>query len=137
MRRNIWLWGSLIGISALLPGKILADTYHPGFWQPKARVSPGKLVEVDIVNKSNLVLQYGFSQASSIYSLGVGKTVKTFKVSLPTSMLINPATNDLAALKFTVKANKNLVVVVVTRESNGSPGDHAVNVNATGGVYIY
>lgn len=122
-----------------------ATTYQPGFWQPAARVKVDRPIAVEIVNKTDIAIDFNSTtdQASPQVQIepGQSETVKDF--ALPMYLLINPAPSSDSpdfVLKYDVEvdeATNRAIVSVRKLDSEGNPGSRALNIHETGAIYIY
>lgn len=111
-----------------------ASTYNPGPWQPVARVNPQEPVGLTLVNESGVVLEYGLTTGGTA-NLATGNSVNYANLPLDSFLLINP-TNVGLSLDYDVDVVDNVVTVTV-RPSGAQAGLRTVNVQSTGGIFIY
>jgi hypothetical protein len=126
-----------------------ANTYHPGFWQPVARVNVRKPIVFKLINETSIPLEYDTPSSELAppppKSLGVGETAEIKDLPLPANLLIY-ASNTIAAteetstisLKFEIAVDKNNVAVVRIRQiSDDTTGNGSINLQKTGAIYVY
>jgi hypothetical protein len=106
-------------------------------WQPVARITPGKPYQVQIINKTGIVLEYS-STTNEFPPRKLAPSATTTVNQLPASvyLLISPL-NPRFNLKYTVSTRNNLVTVTVTQLPESSPGNTTVNIQETGGIFVY
>ncbi|GAA6617077.1 hypothetical protein [Scytonema sp. NUACC26] len=113
-----------------------ASTYNPGNWQPVARVaSPKAPIELQLVNKTGLTLEYGLTDLGFTGKLPPGSSTVRKGVILPDFLLIN-AMEPLVRLNYDVTVNGNIVTVAIRQAGSGA-GDTTINLQQTGGIYVY
>jgi len=113
----------------------LPRTFHLGFWQPTARVNPDQPLQLEVINETNLPLQYGLT-TDSPEQIFPGSSAVMNSVSLPADVLIYPSVPELN-LKYDVTAIDNIVLVKVRQVASDAPGDGSLVINRTGAIYIY
>ncbi|MBD2526891.1 hypothetical protein [Nostoc sp. FACHB-133] len=113
----------------------LARTFHAGFWQPVARVNPHKPLQVEVINQTNIPLQYGLT-TDSAKTLLPGNVTNISYISVPTDVLIYPSQQE-ASLKYKVNKVGNTTIVKVRQVASDTPGDGSLAINRTGAVYVY
>ncbi|MEX0271701.1 hypothetical protein AB3R30_21495 [Leptolyngbyaceae cyanobacterium UHCC 1019] len=121
----------LPAISAPVPTMTVAA------WQPIARINPTKPFQVQIINKTRLGLEY--SSTTNEFpprKLAANATTTLKQLSAPIYLLISPLDGRFN-LKYTVSTRDNLVVVTVTQLPDSNPGNTTVNVQETGGIFVY
>lgn len=110
-----------------------AETFHPGFWQPVARVNPDRPVKLVVVNESNLPLEYGLTTGAT-YSAGPESEEVLNSISAPASVLIySPAANS--SLRYNVSSNNNTVWVRVRASGRDMPGNDSLDIARSGAIY--
>ncbi len=106
-------------------------------WQPVARIAPTKPFQVQIINKTGIELEY--SSTTNEFSprrLAPSVTTTVKQLSTPVYLLINPL-DARFNLKYTVSTRNNLVTVIVTQSSESRTGYSTVNIQETGGIFVY
>ena len=117
-----------------------ARTYHPGYWQPIARINPKNPVTVVLNNQTQSSLKYNFLDGRADSDLPVGATQQLKNVSLPVNIAIydpsaQAATTEVDGLRYeTAIANNVLTVTVMPAQSTGY---HVLNIARNGGIYKY
>ncbi|MDF5719308.1 MAG: hypothetical protein PUP91_02210 [Rhizonema sp. PD37] len=117
-----------------------ASTYHPGYWQPIARINPKQPVTVVLNNQTKSSLKYNFLDGRADSDLAVGATQQLKNVSLPVNIAIydpsaEAATREVDGLRYeTAIANNVLTVTVMPAQSTGY---HVLNIARNGGIYKY
>lgn len=120
-----------------------AKTYQPGFWQPIARVNTNRPVEINIINETDINIEYDLTANEDIapQSILPGDTAIIRKFPIPAYFLINPKSSStdtsLFNLQFNVSATNNIVKVRIDKVSQETPGDSTLNLHKTGGIYVY
>jgi hypothetical protein len=113
-----------------------ASTYNPGDWQPVGRVaSPKAPIELQLVNKTGLMLEYGLTDLGFTGKLPPRSSTIRKGVILPDFLLIN-ALEPLVRLNYDVTVNGNVVTVTIRQAGSGA-GDTTINLQQTGGIYVY
>lgn len=123
-----------------------ASTYQPGPWQPVARVDVNRPVEIQIINQTQIPLEYDLTAniTPSAQQIMVGETTTLNNVSMPIYLLIyrsskaSPAVPGSLNLKYDVSVNdNNTVTITVTQVDENTPGYSTFNLNKQGAIYIY
>jgi hypothetical protein len=113
-----------------------AATYSPGDWQPVARVaSPKAPIEIQLINQTGLTLEYGLTDLGFTGKLPPRSSTVRKGVILPDFLLIN-AMEPLVRLNYNVTVNGNIVTVAIRQAGSGA-GDTTINLQQTGGIYVY
>ena len=106
-------------------------------WQPVARIDPNKPFQVQIINKTGTGLEYSSTTNEfSPRTLASGATTRVSQLPTPVYLLIN-SLDSRFNLKYTVSTRNNLVTVTVTQLAESNPGYSTVNIQTTGGIFIY
>ncbi|BAY28043.1 hypothetical protein NIES2100_78720 [Calothrix sp. NIES-2100] len=113
----------------------VARTFHPGFWQPVARINPHKPLEVEVINQTNIPLQYSLT-TDTAKTLLPGNMTNISYISAPTDVLIYPSRQE-ASLKYDVTKAGNTTIVKVRQIASDTPGDGSIAINRNGAVYVY
>ncbi len=126
-----------------------AETYQPGYWQPVDRFDVKRSVQVQLINNTNIPLEYDLTDLESInpQSLKAGETgtLKNFGdsayiVVYPT-ISVDP--NDPLTLRFKVKVEEDNQIMVTIKKGEISQNDptflghRAINLQKNGGIYLY
>lgn len=141
MRKSIAI-AALLAI--VLPGaaSIQANAVPPGnmvtaAWQPVARINPQKSYKVQIVNQSGVPLEYASTTNEfAPRSLKPGAMGTLTQLPLPVYLLISPVDPSFV-VKCQVSASQNVVTVTVRQLSQGQAGNSTVNIQETGGIFVY
>ncbi|MGC9528555.1 MAG: hypothetical protein ACP5D7_23735, partial [Limnospira sp.] len=91
-------------------------------------------VGLTLVNESGVVLEYGLTTGGTA-SLATGNSINYPNLPLDSYLLINPINAGLS-LDYDVDVDNNLVTVTVL-PSGAQAGLRTVNVQSTGGIFIY
>ncbi|WP_315791316.1 hypothetical protein [Fischerella sp. JS2] len=116
-----------------------AKTYHPGFWQPVARLNNiERFVKVDIINTTKTPLQYSLSSGDALNTvIPVGGRVTLTTNSLPTYVLIYDQQSQIP-LKYNVSTQGNAATVIVQQANTTTgAGDTTLNLQKSGAIYVY
>lgn len=154
MKLNLQKIATLLAIFTItLPRQILAqdlpaETYQPGYWQPVDRFDVKRSVEVLLINKTEIPLEYDITELKSTnpQALKAGErgTLKNFGNSA--YILVYPTIsvdpNNPLTLKFNVKVEEDNKIIVIIRNdiiSKDNPilGHRAINLQENGGIYLY
>jgi hypothetical protein len=115
------------------PSLVVASAF-----QPVARINPNQPYRVQILNQTGTVLEYS-STTNEFPPRRLNPNATATVSQLPASvyLLISPVDGRFN-LKFAVSANpSNVVTVRVTQLPEEQPGNTTVNIQNTGGIYIY
>ncbi|MCY7391265.1 MAG: hypothetical protein LH647_07135 [Leptolyngbyaceae cyanobacterium CAN_BIN12] len=129
-----------VGMTALpLPEAIAApdNLMAASPWQPIARINPAKPFQVQINNKTGIGLEY--SSTTNEFpprKLAASGTTTLNQLPTPIYLLISPLDGRFN-LKYTVSTRNNLVMVTVTQLPDSNPGNTTVNIQETGGIFVY
>ncbi|MBD2681320.1 MULTISPECIES: Spy/CpxP family protein refolding chaperone [Nostoc] len=122
-------------VSELKAENKLPKTFHLGFWQPVTRINPQKPSQLEVINQTNVPLQYGLT-TDSPKTLLPGYVTEMKYISLPSNVLIYPSHQE-ASLKYNVSKIGNTTIVKVRQIASDTPGDGSLAINRTGAVYVY
>ncbi|MGB3535142.1 MAG: hypothetical protein WBA13_16715 [Microcoleaceae cyanobacterium] len=115
-----------------------AETYSPGFWQPVARVNPEAAIQVNIINRSGVNLEYSLTtEEMNIRRVAAGKTGKLTDLPKDAYILINPTSTGQVSLKFNIAVTEDNTVNIRVRQSTDPSGESTVNIQSNGGIYQY
>ncbi|ACK64536.1 conserved hypothetical protein [Rippkaea orientalis PCC 8801] len=133
----------------ILPVKSMAETppastYQPGFWQPIARFNPKKTVEVQLINKTELLLEYDLTDLESMnpQQLDPQQTTTLKNFGDTAYIVVYPKTSgdpdNPMTLKFSVNVdNNNLVQVTIEKSEPSFLGHRVVNLQKSGAIFLY
>lgn len=111
-----------------------ASSYNPGPWQPLARINPEQSVNLTLINQSGVTLEYGLTTTQTA-NLANGESISYNNIPLDSYLVINPLVTSLS-LQYNLEAVNNNVTLII-----GSSGDQAglrtLNIQSTGGIFIY
>ncbi|GAB1543681.1 hypothetical protein NUACC21_63570 [Scytonema sp. NUACC21] len=133
---------AILGVMTLIPGQafaaqsLSARTYHPGFFQPVARINPQLPIAVKLENETGLPLDYGVLGQSGDKVLPAATITEINNFSFPANFTVYPANPFEAQLKYNVSVKDNIATVQIQQKSVGV-GDRSFSVNKTGAIYIY
>ncbi len=145
MRRKTlgFIGGMLFGLLAVngLSISAWADTpppatYRSGDFQPVARVNPGKPIRLQIVNKSGAPIDYILVTKTNSRRLESGQNAVLTGFSLPAYVNINPI-RDRTAIRYQVRVDDKNNTAIVEVFASSSGGQRSLNIDETGGVYIF
>ncbi|MBF2025838.1 MAG: hypothetical protein IGS48_03605 [Oscillatoriales cyanobacterium C42_A2020_001] len=106
-------------------------------WQPVARINPQKAYKVQIVNQAGIPVEYAStSNEFAPRQLQPGATGLLTQLPLPIYLLIN-SVDARFNLKCSVSANQNVVTVTVRQLPDDQPGNSTVDIQKTGGIFVY
>jgi hypothetical protein len=112
-----------------------ATTYHSGPWQPVAHINPNLPVKIEVINETELPLQYGLTTDTS-HSLAPSSKTTLNNVPLAANLLINSSISS-TSLKYHIEVIDNVVTIRVREIISDAPENHAINIQKNGGIYIY
>lgn len=114
-----------------------AETFQPGYWQPRARLDISRPIEIAFVNQTELMMEYSLTtNEAPPRQLLPGDTAVLKEIPVPAYVLINPKT-PLKSVKYETKVADNVVTVTIKQISDALPGDTTLNIDPEGAVYIY
>ncbi|MBD2451945.1 hypothetical protein H6G76_33460 [Nostoc sp. FACHB-152] len=113
----------------------LPKTFHLGFWQPVARINPTQPLNLEVINQTNVPLQYGLTTTATKTVLP-GNAAEMNYISAPSNVLIYPSQQE-ASLKYNVSKIGNTTIVKVHQVASDTPGDGSLAINRTGAIYVY
>ncbi|MGQ9871549.1 hypothetical protein [Leptodesmis sp.] len=106
-------------------------------WQPIARINPQKPYQVHLVNQTGIELEY--SSTTNEFPprrLASGNRTALTQLPLPIYLLISPVDSRFN-LKYSVSAANNVVTIKISQLPENRPGSTTVNIQETGGIYVY
>ena len=127
---------SLVPSQAFATQNPPARTYHPGFFQPVARINPHLPTKVQLDNETVLSLDYSLLGKSGDKILPGGSSTQISGFSFPANFTVYPANSSEAQLNYKISV-KNNVATVQIQQKNVGVGFRTFNVNKTGAIYIY
>lgn len=143
MTLNRWIVAPLL-LTASLPMLPVAQvnaqpaaTFQQSPWQPIARINPQKPYQVHLINQTGIELEY--SSTTSEFSprrLASGNSTVLTQLPLPIYLLITPVDSRFN-LKYSISAANNAITIKVSQLPEGRPGSTTVNIQETGGIYVY
>lgn len=143
MRLNRWIM-PLLMLTASLPmlpaAQVSAQSttnYQASPWQPIARINPQKPYRVHLLNQTGVELEY--SSTTNEFPprrLAAGNTTTLTQLPLPIYLLIS-SVDSRFNLKYNVSAINNVVTIKVLQLPEDRPGSTTVNIQETGGIYVY
>ena len=120
-----------------------AETYQPGYWQPVARFDTKRIVEVNIINNTDIPIEYDLTdlEAMNPQKLEPQQTGNLKGFGSSANIVIYPLVNDTSEfnLRYTVEMDEdnNIVNVSVIKDQPSFLGHRSVNLQQTGAVYLY
>ena len=120
-----------------------AETYQPGYWQPVARFDTKRIVEVNIINNTDIPIEYDLTdlEAMNPQKLEPQQTGNLKGFGSSANIVIYPLVNDTSEfnLRYTVAMDEdnNIVNVSVIKDKLSFLGHRSVNLQQTGAVYLY
>lgn len=142
MRTPIAMAALLVMVCLPVATQFRADAVPTGAiaaapWQPVARINPQKGYKVQIVNQTGIPLEYASTTNEfAPRRLKPGTTGTLMQLPLPIYLLISPV-DPRFNLKFDVAASQNVVTVTVRQLPELQPGSSTVNIQQTGGIFVY
>ncbi|MGC8710784.1 MAG: hypothetical protein ACP5RH_00170 [Leptodesmis sp.] len=143
MTMNRWLMASLLLFPCLPMLPAIQVHAQPAAnsqaypWQPIARINPQKPYQVHLVNQTGIELEY--SSTTNEFPprrLAAGNRTVLTQLPLPIYLLISPVDSRFN-LKYSVSAANNVVTIKVSQLPEDRPGSTTVNIQETGGIYVY
>jgi len=105
------------------------------FDRPVARFNPNLPAELVIRNRTGLPLEYGFTDPrQDISELPPGETLRIGNLPIPNCMAIN--TPMLAPVGYRVSVDPLNVITVEVRLVNDVSGDHCLDLQETGAIFV-
>jgi hypothetical protein len=105
------------------------------FDRPVARFNPTPPVEVVVRNRTGLPLEYGFTDPrQGISELQPGETLRLSNLTLPNCLAIN--TPMLGPVGYQVSVDPANVITVEVRLVNDVSGDHCLDLQETGAIFV-
>ncbi|UBF29281.1 hypothetical protein K9N68_16470 [Kovacikia minuta CCNUW1] len=144
MIRNL-LSGGLIVVSLIAGSRFVAplaaqtppaQTYQRGAFQPVARVNPKLPIRVQLINRTSEAVDYIVVTYTNSRRLAPGQTTQLSNFPLPAYFNINP-NRDRIAIQYSVSVDQKNNTAIVEIFPSGLRGDHSLNIDQTGAIYIY
>ncbi len=105
------------------------------FDRPVARFNPNLPAELVIHNRTGLPLEYGFTDPrQSVSELAAGETLRLGNLPIPNCMAIN--TPMLGPVGYRVSVDPLNVITVEVRLVNDVSGDHCLDLQETGAIFV-
>ncbi|MGQ9838119.1 MAG: hypothetical protein ACUVRV_09165 [Cyanobacteriota bacterium] len=105
------------------------------FNRPIARFDPNRPSELVIINRTGLPLEYGFTDPQrDVFELASEETLRLSNYRIPNCMAIN--TPMLAPVQYQVSVDATNVITVEVRLVNDVSGDHCLDLQATGAIFV-
>lgn len=106
------------------------------FWVPVARITPDKDAKIQIINQTGEVLEYLITTHTDFRDLAPGQSATLTSLEFPVFININyKRDSDNVDYSVSVDQKTNTLTVKVTPTTG--QGDRTLNVDQTGGVYLY
>lgn len=133
----------------ILAQDLPAETYQPGYWQPVDRFDVKRPVEVLLINKTEIPLEYDTTDIKSTnpQALKAGEkgTFKNFgnSVYIVVYPTISIEPSNLLTLRFNVKVEEDNTIIVtiqndiISTQTLNFLGHRAINLQENGGIYLY
>jgi hypothetical protein len=105
------------------------------FDRPVARFNPNLPSELVILNRTGLPLEYGFTDPRrEVFEFPPEDTLRLSNYRIPNCMAIN--TPMLAPVRYEVSVDPMNVITVEVRLVNDVSGDHCLDLQATGAIFV-
>ncbi|MGB5771165.1 MAG: hypothetical protein WBM32_15060 [Crocosphaera sp.] len=120
-----------------------AETYQPGYWQPVARFDIKRTVEVNIINNTDIPIEYDLTdlEAMNPQSLKPEETGNLQGFGSSANIVIYPLVNNTSEfnLRYQVQVDEdnNIINVSVIKDQPTFLGHRSVNLQKTGAIYLY
>ena len=120
-----------------------AETYQPGYWQPVARFDIQRTVVVNIINNTDISIEYDLTDLEYINpkSLQPAQTGTLKEFGSSANIVIYPLAENTAdftlRFKVTISENDNTVNVLVVKDQPSFIGHRSINLQKTGAIYLY
>lgn len=122
-----------------------AQTYQPGFWQPVARVDTSKPISLNIINQTEIPLDYSFTNEAptpTVLKPNETTTIKSLNPEESLYLVIYPDLNapnaSRISLKYSVAVTEdNVINLTVSVIDEISKGNRTFNLQPTGAIFIY
>lgn len=110
-----------------------ATTYRPGFWQPVARVNPSQPVQMQLINRTDLPLDYMLTSAKVSQRLAPNGEINIPVSDYPAYLMVYP-TVQRVNIQFKVTEKENMAVIEVI-PTVPSQSQLSVTIDQTGAIY--
>ncbi|WP_107667569.1 hypothetical protein [Cyanothece sp. BG0011] len=120
-----------------------AETYQPGYWQPVARFDTKRIVEVNIINETDIPIEFDLTdiEAMNPQALQPEETGNLKGFGSSANIVIYPLVNDATDFNLRYKVNvdedNNIVNVSVVKDKPSFLGHRSINLQKTGAIYLY
>lgn len=120
-----------------------AETYQPGFWQPVARVDLNRPINIKIINKAGILIDYAVTDVRMApISVDVDKTVLIENIEPSIYIVIYPDTKDPNSsriyLYYEINVTEdNIVEITVKQTEDGTKSHRTFNLQTTGAIFLY
>jgi hypothetical protein len=114
-----------------------ASNIIPARWEPIARINSQKPYKIQLINQTDISLEY--SSTTNEFpprQIKPGGNIVLTQLPLPVYLLISP-TNPGPNLRYSLLVQNNIVTVKITLLPENNPGNTTINIQETGGIYIY
>lgn len=126
------LASSSVALTSVVPTHVAAQP-QPAF-APVARVEPTQPVRLQLINRSNQPVDFILVTQTNSRRLAAGSTTQLSNFPLPAYLNINPI-RDRTAVRYAVSAKSNTATIEIFSADYG--GNRSLNIDQTGGIYIY
>ncbi len=114
-----------------------ASTYQPGFWQPVARVNPDAPIFVNLINQTDITLEYSLTTYGfKPQFISSGETAQLTNLPQDAYILINPVSAQIS-LKYDINLADGNIINVTVQPSPDFSGESTINIQSNGAVYKY
>ncbi len=120
-----------------------AETYQPGYWQPVSRFDTKRVVEVNIINNTDIPIEYDLTdiEAMNPQALQPEETGNLKGFGNSANIVIYPLVNNTREFnlryKVEVDEDNNIVNVSVIKDDPSFLGHRSINLQKTGAIYLY
>ena len=120
-----------------------AETYQPGYWQPVSRFDTKRVVEVNIINNTDIPIEYDLTdmEAMNPQALQPEETGNLKGFGHSANIVIYPLITDTTEFnlryKVAVDEDNNIVNVSVIKDKPSFLGHRSINLQKTGAIYLY
>lgn len=120
-----------------------ATTYQPGFWQPVARVDLNRPITINLINETDLVVDYAVTNIKmEPIAIPAQEMVTLDNIKPSIYIVVYPDSSDpdtsTIYLKYKVQVtDENIVEVKIITTEEGSQSNRSFNLQDTGAIYLY
>ncbi|MGK7957042.1 MAG: hypothetical protein AB4063_17600 [Crocosphaera sp.] len=120
-----------------------AETYQPGYWQPVSRFDTKRVVEVNIINNTDIAIEYDLTDIETMnpQALQPEETGNLKGFGNSANIVIYPLVSDTTEFnlryKVAVDEDNNIVNVSVIKDKPSFLGHRSINLQETGAIYLY